>query len=379
MAPLVGVLLHAIGGLAAGSFYAPFRKTRGWSWETCWLVMNVVAYWIMPCVAAGIMAPQFLFALRQSPASTLALVYLFGVLWGIGGMTFGLAIRYLGMSLGMAMSLGLCAACGTLVPAIVHGTFNQFVGTSAGRTVLGGVILCLAGISLYGYAGICRERELRDEQKRDGIRGPSLGKGFFVALVAGLMSSFMAFGIDAGKAIGQTAIACGIPEMQQNIPVLVLVMGGNATANVVWCLLLGATAGSLGDYAVRPARLLARNYFFAAMAGVIAYNEFFWYGMGTTKMGRYDFSSWSIHLAFVVIFSSLWGVLFREWKGVSRRTHWLLWSGLATLLFSTAVIGVGNCLCSSGPPQSTARSPRTANTNSLLSQVEGVVKESHLF
>ncbi len=179
-------------------------------------------------------------------------MFFFGVLWGVGGLTFGLAIRYLGMSLGMAMSLGLCAACGTLLPPIVHGTFGQLVGTLAGQTVLAGIVLCLAGISLCGYAGICKERELSDEQKRDRREGVLLGKGFAVAVVAGLMSSFMAFGIDAGKAIGQIAVDCGIPEVHQNTPVLVLVMAGNAAANVVWCLLLGAAAGSLGDYAVGP-------------------------------------------------------------------------------------------------------------------------------
>jgi L-rhamnose-H+ transport protein len=350
MAPLVGIFLHAIGGLAAGSFYTPFRKTHGWSWETCWLVMNVVAYAVMPCAAAWIVAPQFAAALWKSPPGTLALVFFFGVLWGVGGLTFGLSIRYLGMSLGFAMALGLCAACGTLMPPLVHGTFGPFAATLAGQTVLTGIALCLAGISLCGYAGVRKEREMSVEESRDAIKEFSLGKGFLVAAIAGLMSSFMAFGIDAGKTIGQTAVACGISEVYQNVPVLVLVMAGNVVANVIWCLLLGAKASTLGDYAARPARQLLGNYFFAGLAGVIAYNEFFWYGMGTTKMGRYDFSSWSIHLAFVIVFSTLWGLYFREWKGIGPVTRRLLWGGLATLLLSTVVIGAGNCFSSSSEP-----------------------------
>lgn len=368
MAPLIGILFHAIGGLAAGSFYAPFRKTSGWSWETCWLVMNVVAYWIMPCAAAWIVAPQFLVVLWRTPLAVSALVFFFGLLWGVGGMTFGLALRYLGMSLGMAMSLGLCAACGTLLPTIVHRTFGQLVFTTGGQVVLAGILICLAGISLCGYAGICKERELSDEQTREGVKEFSLAKGFLVAIVAGLMSSFMAFGIDAGKAIGQIAVECGISEVQQNAPVLVLVMGGNAAANVLWCLLLGAKAGTLGDYARRPSRLLAVNYLFIGMAGVIAYNEFFWYGMGTTKMGRYDFSSWSIHLAFVIIFSTLWGILFREWEGVGRRTRSILWSGLATLILSTIVIGTGSYIATLNPSESIAQSSVSHLTSSMENQ-----------
>ena len=182
-------------------------------------------------------------------------------------------------------------------------------------------------------------------------------KGFVMAVVAGLMSSFMAFAIDAGKPIGEIAVECGIPEVYRNTPLLVLAMGGCAAANVIWCLLLGITAGSLRDYAAGPVRQLAGNYFFAILAGVIGYNEFFWYGMGTTKMGRYDFSSWSIHLAFVIIFSSIWGIFFREWKGIGRRTSWILWGGLATLLFSTAIIGAGNCLSSLYPAEYAAESP----------------------
>ena len=327
--------------------------------------MCVVAYAITPCVAAWIVAPQFLAALYKSPNSTLALVFCFGILWGVGGLTFGLSIRYLGMSLGFAMSLGLCAACGTLVPPIVHGTFGQIIGTLSGQIILAGILVCLAGIAMCGYAGIRKERELSDEQKRDGVKEFSLGKGFLVAAIAGLMSSFMAFGIDAGKPIGQMAIECGIPDVYQNTPVLVLVMAGNAVANVIWCLMLGLSEKTLGDYTIGPMRQLLGNYFFIAIAGVIAYNEFFWYGMGTTKMGRYDFSSWSIHLAFVIIFSTIWGLFFREWKGIGQTTRRVLWSGLATLILSTVVIGAGNCVSTFFPPEVIAQSSVNPNPINL--------------
>jgi L-rhamnose-H+ transport protein len=281
-------------------------------------------------------------------------VFFFGILWGIGGLTFGLSVRYLGLSLGFAMVLGLTVVCGTLVPTIVHGTFVPFITSLAGQVVFAGIVVCVAGIALCGYAGLSKESELSDQQKRESVKEFSLKKGFCFAVVSGLMSSFMAFAMDAGKDIGQLAVGCGISEIHRNAPVLVLVMAGNAAANVVWCLLLGAIGGSLRDYVAGPARRQAGNYFFAILAGVLGYNEFFWYGMGTTKMGQYDFSSWSIHLAFVIIFSSLWGILFREWHGVGRRTRRLLWGGLATLILSTAVIGAGNCISTYYPPETPA-------------------------
>ena len=166
MAPLFGILLHAIGGLAAGSNYVPFRKICHWSWQTYWLIAMAVSYAIMPSVAAWITTPQFLVVLGKTPTSTLALVFFFGVLWGVGNLTFGLTARYLGLSLGFAMALGLCAACGTLVPVIVHGKFVEFITPVSGQIVFAGILVCLAGIALCGYAGIRKERELSEERNR---------------------------------------------------------------------------------------------------------------------------------------------------------------------------------------------------------------------
>ena len=347
MNPFLGILFHAIGGLAAGSFYAPFHQIKGWSWETCWLVMNLLAYLIMPWAVALLVVPQTIDVLRYSPPNTLLAVYVCGLLWGIGGLTFGLTLRYLGMSLGMAVSLGLCATFGTLVPPLAHGQFGQLLSTAAGWTVLAGVGVCLAGIGLIGYAGMRKEREMAEEQKQKSVKEFSLAKGFLTAVIAGVMSSFMAFGIDAARPIGQLAVESNISEVYRNAPVLILVMSGNFTTNLIWCLVLNLKNKSIGDYLRGPGGLMLSNYFFAALAGMLAYGEFFWYGMGTTQMGEYDFSSWSIHLAFVIVFSTIWGIYFQEWKGVGLKTWLYVLSGLAVLIISTIVIGAGNTISTS--------------------------------
>lgn len=342
--PAFGVFLHAVGGLAAGSFYVPFRRVKEWSWESAWLVQGVAAWLVMPWVAAWLTVPDPAGILAASPPRSLALAYGFGALWGIGGLTFGLSMRYLGLSLGYAVALGFCAAFGTLVPPVVHGTFGELTGTAGGATVLAGVGLCLAGIALGGRAGIRKERELTDDQKRASVREFSLLKGFAVAVFAGVMSACMAFAVEAGAPIAEAAVRAGAPTIYQNNPVFVVIMAGGFTTNFLWCAFLLARNRTAGDYVRGPAGPRAANFALALLAGAIWYGQFFFYGMGTTRMGRYDFSSWSIHMAFIIVFSGLWGLYFREWKGVSRRTAALVWGGLAVLVASTVVIGIGNKL-----------------------------------
>lgn len=347
--PFLGVFLHMIGGLAAGSFYIPFRKVRGWSWESSWLVQGALAWIVMPILLAALTVPGLAAVLSGSPLRSVALSWLFGALWGVGGLTFGLSMRYLGISLGYALALGFCAAFGTLIPPLAHGEFARLLSSFSGWTVLGGVMVCLLGIAICGYAGLCKERELPEEAKKAAVREFALGKGFLVAAFAGVMSACMAFAIDAGEAIAQSALAGGASPIYQNNAAFVVVMAGGFTTNFIWCLALNRRHQSGGDYARGPAGRLIANYALSGLAGAIWYGQFFFYGMGTTQLGKYNFSSWTIHMAFIIVFSTLWGLSFREWKGVSRRTLRLVWSGLAVLVLSTLVIGYGNYKSGAGP------------------------------
>ncbi|MCC6126805.1 MAG: L-rhamnose/proton symporter RhaT [Pirellulales bacterium] len=340
MNPLSGVFLHAVGGLAAGSFYAPLRKIERWNWETGWLVANFVAYLAAPLAIAFCTIPHFADLLAAADSQTLAQVFFFGFLWGIGGLTFGLALRWLGMSLGMAVVLGLCTVLGTLVPPIFKGTLGELVGNASNLVSLLGMPLCLLGIALCGYAGMRKEAELTAEQKQEGVKEFHLGKGFLAALVSGVMSSFCNFGIEAGAPIAELARQqFDVPDIWKNTAAVVPLMIGNFVANLAACLILNAVHRSWGDYRRGPAKQLALYYFLAVLAGAVGAQEFFWFGMGKTKMGRYDFASWPIHLAFVIFFSNLWGLYYREWKGVGRRTWSYVWCGLAALILSTVVSG----------------------------------------
>lgn len=341
--PAFGVLLHAIGGLAAASFYLPYKRIKGWAWESYWITGGFFSWIIAPMVGAMIICPDLWGILRSTSGTTLFWTYLFGLLWGIGGLTFGLSMRYLGLSLGYAIALGFSAAFGTIIPPIFFGEFIDLLQNVAGVVTLGGVAVCLGGIAVCGLAGMRKEGELSAEEKTATIKEFNLIKGIWVAVFAGVMSACMAFVFAAGKPIQENALAMGTPEIFTNLPVLVIGLFGGFTTNAVWCLYLNFKNATFKDYTNATTPLLL-NYLFAATAGVTWYLQFFFYGMGTTQMGRYEFSSWTIHMAFIIAFSNVWGLMLHEWKGTSSRTIWLVASGIAILLLSIVTVGFGNYL-----------------------------------
>lgn len=358
--PFIGVGFHAAGGVAHGSFYVPLQKVRSWAWESAWLVQGLSAWMVMPWLVAALTNSHPLGALAASSWRAISMTFLFGVMWGCGSLTFGLSMRYLGMSLGMAVALGYTVSLGTLVPPLFTGHFASLTDNWGGRVVLMGVVICLSGIGLCGLAGLRRERERPAPAAGDGRK--SLGLGFAVATFSGIMSSGFAFGIQAGQPIAHAALELGAPAIFRNGPVFVVVMAGGFTVNLLWCLYLAWRNRSFGDYvgyASNPKQdwtgtpqgislatgvPLRRNYLWAFASGATWYVGFMLYGMGSTFMGRYDFTSWSIHLAFVIVFSTICGILAREWQGVSRRTAWLVAAALLVLVSSTLVIAVGNRL-----------------------------------
>jgi L-rhamnose-H+ transport protein len=381
MNPALGVFFHWLGGLASASFYVPYRGVKHWAWETYWLVGGFFSWIIAPWILALTMTHDLMRVLHEAPASSLFWAFLFGVLWGLGGLTFGLTMRYLGMSLGMAMVLGYTAAFGTLMPPIFRGVFaSEVLGTHSGLVILGGVAVCLLGIGVAGAAGISKEREMSTEQKRASIREFDLRKGLLVATFSGVMSACFAYGLAAGDPIKALTIQHGTSVLWQGLPVLVVVLAGGFTTNFIWCLILNIRNRTGHQYFVSqirssvptrneehiletatdaPAEEMAvvaiavvqdtavkapmlANYLFSALAGTTWYMQFFFYTMGETQMGRYKFSSWTLHMASIIIFSTLWGIALNEWKGAGARTKLLVALSLLVLVSSTVIVGYGN-------------------------------------
>ncbi len=352
--PLLGVFFHWLGGLASASFYVPYRAVRGWSWEVFWLIGGFFSWIIAPWLFAGVQTHHLLAVLAATPPRTLALCYFFGVLWGFGGLTFGLTMRYLGISLGTAVALGLTAAFGTLIPPLVSGQlFGSLIHSTGGRIVLLGVAVALAGIAIVGKAGHDKEQEQAErhltEQDRALPRARDFRKGIAVAIFSGIMSSCFAYGLDAGGPIQHLTLAQGTGTLWQGLPVLVVVLLGGFTTNAIWCLYLiirNASARDLkGGLDADGARVsLSRNYLLCALGGTAWYLQFFFYTMGESQMGRYAFSSWTLHMSSIIIFATLWGLALKEWKGASARSFAIMTAGLVTLVGATVVIGLGNYL-----------------------------------
>ena len=377
------MFFHWLGGLASGSFYVPYRRVQGWAWETYWLVGGFFSWIIVPWVLGLAMTRDLIPVLSSAPHSSLFWTYTFGVLWGLGGLTFGLTMRYLGMSLGMAVALGYTAAFGTLMPPIFRGQFvAEVLGTHSGRIILVGVGICLFGIVFAGAAGMSKEKEMSEEQKRASIKEFDLKKGLLVATFSGVMSACFAYGLAAGDPIKEITMRHGTPPLWQGLPVLVVVLLGGFTTNFIWCVILnirnrtgsqyfnsraiqseqnplalesvtdapaeemakaGIRSNSAAEAKAARAPMLS-NYFFSALAGTTWYMQFFFYSMGETQMGRYKFSSWTLHMASIMIFSTLWGIALHEWNGTGRRTKVLVALSLLVLIASTMVVGYGNYL-----------------------------------
>jgi len=393
--PVVGVVYHWLGGLASGSFYVPYRGVKRWAWEVYWLAGGFFSWIIAPWVLAALMTRDLGMVLHEAPWSTLLWTSFFGLLWGVGGLTYGLTMRYLGLSLGMAVVLGLCAAFGTLMPPIFRGEFlTQVAGTSSGRVILAGIFVCLAGIAAAGLAGLSKERAMPRERQKEAIEEFDLRKGIGVAVLSGVMSACFAYGLAAGDPIKAITLRHGTHELWQGLPVLVVVLIGGFLTNFVWCLILVARnrtgyqffsprirpTGAKGETRVATridapggqalteagsSRLaqaavmveappasgarapIARNYLLCALAGTTWYFQFFFYTMGESQMGRFKFSSWSLHMASIIIFGTLWGIGFKEWKGAGIRAGILLALALFLLVASTAIVGYGNYLAMS--------------------------------
>ncbi|HEY9007772.1 MAG TPA: L-rhamnose/proton symporter RhaT [Ohtaekwangia sp.] len=347
---IAGIVYHFMGGFASGSFYIPYKKVKGWAWESYWIVGGLFSWLFIPLLAAYLTVPGFMNIIHNTNASVIFWTFVMGLLWGIGGLTFGLGMRYLGLSLGMSVILGLTSAFGSLVPPVYRDlfthdtrhTFSAMINSTAGQVVLLGVVVCLLGIIICGRAGIMKEKELTDEQKKTSIQEFNFSKGLLVAIISGVLSACFNFGIEAGKPMAEAAVAHGSNPLFQNNVIFVVLLWGGLTTNFTWCIVLNARNKTFGDYTNAEVPL-AGNYIFAAIAGTTWFLQFFFYGMGESKLGN-GASSWILHMAFIILVSSMWGLLLQEWRGVSRKTFSTIVFGILTIIISVMIVGYGNSL-----------------------------------
>jgi len=358
MQVIFGVIFHFIGGFASGSFYIPYKKVKGWAWESSWIVGGLFSWLVVPPLAAWLTIPHFTEIIADTNGSILLLTYFFGLLWGIGGLTYGLGVRYLGVSLGSTIILGLCAVFGSLIPSVYYNFFPQdgkdtitmLATTHWGQLVLLGIGLTVVGIIICGKAGMMKEKELSagkaDVEDNKDYR---FGLGIAVAIVSGVLSACFNFGIEAGKTMADSANTIWMAAhhgqgnfLFQNNVVYIVILWGGLTTNFIWCMILNARNKTFGDYTNEKTPLL-KNYIFSALAGTTWFLQFFFYGMGESRLGN-GASSWILHMAFIILIANAWGLVLKEWKGVSKKALITVITGIAVIIISVLVVGKGNSI-----------------------------------
>lgn len=361
MQVVLGVFYHFIGGFASGSFYTPFKKVKGWAWESYWIAGGIFSWLIVPPLAAYLTIPNFTAIIKETSSSTLSVTYLFGVLWGIGGLTYGLGVRYLGIALGTSIILGLCMVFGSLIPSIYYNffpeegkdSFSMLAHSAWGLYVLAGLAVCVLGIILCGKAGTMKEKQINTAASDPhGMKAGTeykFGLGLLVSVISGVLSACFNFGIESGKSMGHTANTLwksAHPQqgefLFQNNVIFVVILWGGLTTNFIWCMILNARNKTFGDYSNTKTPLLS-NYIFSALAGITWFLQFFFYGMGESKMGN-GASSWILHMAFIILVANMWGIVLKEWKGVSAGTKSMITLGIATIIIAVLLVGYGNSI-----------------------------------
>lgn len=381
--PALGVMIFALGGLAGAIFYLPFKKVKNWAWESYWLIYAVVGLIVVPWVLALSTSPNVLAVIRESPRQTLAYCCACGAMWGVGGFTWGLMIRYLGVGLGLAIGCGLCSAAGTLIPPIIQGDPAKLYGSTSALISLLSVIVSLVGIVLVGMAGMSKEAELPEEAKKKAVAEYNFKKGIAVAIFSGLMSSGMSFGLQGGQIMefkarfgSQTQLVAGdavekpvqlaaaeglsydkdaemwiVPAKPateattamtwRGMPVLVVVLFGGFIVNFLYCFYLNIKNRTVGDYSKGP---LPNNLFFAGLAGAIWCCQFICFKTGEPAMGAKAYIGWAVLMASSILFSTLLGIMLGEWSGTSKRTRTRLAAGLVLLILSSVIAGYSGYL-----------------------------------
>lgn len=325
---LIGLLIIAIGSFCQSSSYVPINKVKDWSWESFWLVQGVFAWILFPLVGALLAVPslsQLAGLYAANPQASLLTVF-FGVLWGIGGLTFGLSMRYLGVALGQSIALGTCAGLGTILTPVFTGRTGDLT-----LPVVVGVGVTLLGIAVIGIAGSMKARNLSDEEKKKAVKDFNFTKGLTVAILAGFMSACFSIGLGFGQGLHLE----GTPDIFKSLPATLLVTLGGFLTNAVYCFYQNSKNHSWSDYGKR--NLYFNNILFCALAGVLWYCQFF--GLSLGKGFLQDSAvlltfSWCILMALNVTFSNIWGILLKEWKGCNTKTITVLTLGLFVLIIS---------------------------------------------
>jgi L-rhamnose-H+ transport protein len=334
-----GIGWHIVGAAMAASFYAPIERVKKWSWETTWALAGIFSWILLPIGVSLVLLPDFRGFYAAMGWPLLLQVALFGAMWGVGNISYGLTMRHLGMSLGIGVAIGVTLIVGTLVPPLRHGQATMLFTTRSGLTTMAGVLVALIGVSVVSWAGHQKEVQLRGHLEEFNV-----GLGLALAVMCGIFSSGMSFAIDAAKPLEQAALHLGVNPLYAALPSYVFIMGGGAIINMGYCFIRLAALPRLSLRAdLRlPGGLLAKNAALASTAGIMWYLQFFFYAWGASNIPqRLSYVNWMLHMSTYVLCGGLVGLALGEWAGVRTRTVRLLWAGVLIIIAAANLVGLG--------------------------------------
>jgi L-rhamnose-H+ transport protein len=336
---ITGIGWHMIGAASAASFYAPIEKVKKWTWETTWAVAGIFSWVLMPLCVSSILLPDLRAFYGSLDAAVILRTFLFGCMWGVGNIGYGLTMRYLGMSLGIGVAIGVTLIVGTLIPPLVHGQFLYLVTTRGGLLTLLGIAVALCGVAIVSAAGHRKEIALGAESSEFDVK-----KGLLLAILCGIFSSGMSFAIDAAKPIQASAISLGVKPLYSAIPSYVIIMGGGGLVNFVYCFgrLIFKKGLSLKSDLAFPGATLLKNGSLAATGGIMWYFQFFFYAWGAANIPvNYAYVNWMLHMSGYVLFGGIVGLALGEWAGVGAKPVRLLWGGMLVIIAAANIVGLG--------------------------------------
>jgi L-rhamnose-H+ transport protein len=334
-----GIGWHILGAGMAASFYAPIEKVKKWSWETTWAVAGLVSWVILPIGIALILLPDFRGFYAAQPTGLLLKVALFGAMWGVGNVSYGLTMRNLGMALGIGVAIGVVLVVGTLEPPLRHGQAAMLFETRSGQLTMAGIVVALIGIAIVSWAGHKKEIQLKGH-----LEGFNVGRGLLLAILCGIFSSGFAFGLDAGTPLRDEALRLHINPLLARLPSYVLIMGGGAVVNFLYCFVRLAFKRSLSLRAdlAQPGRTLAVNGTLAAAGGIMWYLQFFFYAWGEANIPvNMAYVNWMLHMSIYVLCGAIVGLSLREWTGVRSGVLRMLWAGIVVIIAAANLVGLG--------------------------------------
>lgn len=337
---VIGLLIIAVGAFCQSSCYVPINKIKDWSWESYWIVQGVFAWLLFPLLGALLAVPEghCLCELFTGGSSfNMWMTVFFGVLWGVGGLTFGLSMRYLGVALGQSIALGTCAGLGTIMGPVLLNIFFPELNALESLTfaVILGVAVTLVGIAIIGVAGGMKAASLSEEEKKAAVKDFNFPKGLAIALLAGFMSGCFNVGLEFGKDINFGELT---DPMFRTLPATLLVTLGGFVTNAIYCFYQNSKNKTWGDY--KKGNVWLNNMIFCALAGLLWYSQFFGLSLGKgflTESPTLMTLAFCILMALNVTFSNVWGIILKEWKGCSQKTITVLVIGIIVLIVSTFI------------------------------------------